>query len=674
MGLTGLGSQTRPCLRITIAIVVVLVLSIFYFANDISTFPHTEFFWKSTDYNGFITFQGTFESNVSDDASYNTTVKEGYLVWSPYCRIPDIDPMHESIRNLVKKVDPVTCSNMIPLTTVVNHHLLFNHRVAPQYSQNQKMKCCYKTIWRPVNQNQPEKHNKPDDYYELSSCHEFHSDVMLNNTIEYILVECTVPLSKGGKKKDVYKNMHSFAVKKTPRHKSTKSIISTAEKPQEPKLNVLILGIDGVSRLNFMRSMPSSAALLDEQGWVEMKGYNKIEDNTFPNLIAILTGKTLPQLRKLCWPSASSKLDNCPILWNNFSNQGYLTAYAEDEPQMATFNYEKKGFTTIPTDYYFRPFMFAAKEHMSAKWQDGLRVCIGPTSTTEHILKYMMDLWTSVQEAPYFGLIWLNNFSHNGINQPSSMDRRFHKLFKDLLDRGVLNNTAVFFISDHGCRTGKIRETFVGWLEERLPFMHVWLPTWFRNMYPNKFKNLLTNSNRLTTPFDVFMTLHEIANDTNVENVVSTGCPKCVSLFSQVPWNRSCEDASITKHWCTCSEFRTLSTEGDFVRSMVDFVVNEINTLVRNGRNSTTPNMKCAKLTARRILSVRSTVFEKTVKQDHFVIMFETVPGEGIFEATVKNGQRFQLVDSVSRVSMYGSQSSCMKNAFLKKYCYCVKK
>ncbi|RZF32773.1 hypothetical protein LSTR_LSTR017668 [Laodelphax striatellus] len=107
---------------------------------------------------------------------------------------------------------------------------------------------------------------------------------------------------------------------------------------------------------------------------------------------------------------------------------------------------------------------------------------------------------------------------------------------------------------------------------------------------------------------------------------------------------------------------------------MVDFVVNEINTLVRNGRNSTTPNMKCAKLTARRILSVRSTVFEKTVKQDHFVIMFETVPGEGIFEATVKNGQRFQLVDSVSRVSMYGSQSSCMKNAFLKKYCYCVKK
>lgn len=46
------------------------------------------------------------------------TVKEGYLVWSPSCQIPDVDPYHESIRKLLKSTESIVCSKFGPLTYV----------------------------------------------------------------------------------------------------------------------------------------------------------------------------------------------------------------------------------------------------------------------------------------------------------------------------------------------------------------------------------------------------------------------------------------------------------------------------------------------------------------------------------------------------------------------------
>ena len=45
-------------------------------------------------------------------------VKRGYVVWSPSCRIPNIDPYHESIRKFVKNWNPYICSKQKSLTKV----------------------------------------------------------------------------------------------------------------------------------------------------------------------------------------------------------------------------------------------------------------------------------------------------------------------------------------------------------------------------------------------------------------------------------------------------------------------------------------------------------------------------------------------------------------------------
>lgn len=135
------------------------------------------------------------------------------------------------------------------------------------------------------------------------------------------------------------------------------------------KFSVLFFGIDSISRLNLMRTMPLTYKYLNSKPkeWIDLEGYTKMGDNTFPNLIAILTGMTVDQLRKNCWKSHSSKIDDCPFIWKEFSNQSYITAYLEDHPGISTFNYEKYGFLNNPTDYYSRPYLMGGKKFLKTQ-------------------------------------------------------------------------------------------------------------------------------------------------------------------------------------------------------------------------------------------------------------------------------------------------------------------
>jgi hypothetical protein len=91
---------------------------------------------------------------------------------------------------------------------------------------------------------------------------------------------------------------------------------------------------------------------------ISLLGYNKVGDNTFPNVMPVLTGLAEDELRDACpWPSARHKLDPCPFIWKQFAERGYRTACGEDATWMTSFNYAKTGFVNVPTDYYSRPFL-----------------------------------------------------------------------------------------------------------------------------------------------------------------------------------------------------------------------------------------------------------------------------------------------------------------------------
>ncbi|KAK7794926.1 hypothetical protein R5R35_005898 [Gryllus longicercus] len=617
-----------------------------------------------------------------NDTAHQPLEKAGYLVWSPSCQIPHVDAYDESIRKFLKPVDPIVCSRVAPLTFVAplgeegqGHVLRVDKAVVPHYApRGHRLTCCYSNVTRFTT---PPGHNytdQADNYYNISSCSEFEKEVKLKPEEEFILVRCN-SYKNGHKneKKEVYANMHGIVPIKP----------SVAEKRRERKspdddaaLNVLMVGYDSMSRLSLLRTMPRTVAYLKRAGYIDLQGYNKIGDNTFPNIMAVLTGMDMNQLKEGCWPSKKTKVDDCPLLWKEFHNHSYVSAYAEDEPTMSTFNYQKTGFLKQPTDYYFRPYMLAASKKLKIQRRNNLDVCMGPISTTDHILRYALDFVTTFKNSFYFALFWMNNFSHNDINVPGAMDLRTLQFFNELDGSGTYNNTIVIFFSDHGMRFGKIRQTHVGWLEERLPFIYILLPDWFKYKYPEAYQNLQTNRNRLTSTFDLYVTLKDVLergmNSTAASGNVSLACPKCKSFFSEEFGDRSCDDAGVTPHWCTCTTYTELSVNDAIVQNAAKYVLSEIQKKVRNSLQADS----CAELIMHQVIKAKKKVHINDHDADHddYVVIFETLPGGGLFETTVRHSGNsdFSILGMVSRINSYARDSFCVKDGELKLYCFCL--
>lgn len=338
------------------------------------------------------------------------------------------------------------------------------------------------------------------------------------------------------------------------------------------------------------------------------------------------------------------------------------------------------GFVEQPTDYYMRPFMLAAHALLPVKNKDGLPICIGPESAADLIFGYAKNFATTFRSAAkYFGLFWLNSFSHNDVNAPAALDLRLLNLLKELEDTGTYNNTLVLILSDHGIRFGSIRNSFLGFLEERLPFIFFRFPKWFLEKYPEAHNNMMINKNRLTSPYDVYATLQEVLSE---DGNPPKGCPACRSLFKEVPNDRRCADAAIDPHWCTCPAFRKVDASHPLVKQVGDFlfqrILNRTHDLIvsEKAKNSLCEERRMNTIIrAHRSSPVVETTNSPTDRQV-YVIVVMTDPF-ALFEATVQvdfthYGPKFQVLGFISRLDSYFSTTKCVQSKMLQFYCHCT--
>lgn len=461
----------------------------------------------------------------------------------------------------------------------------------------------------------------------------------------------------------IYRNAHAVISTK-------KSVEQKLKSAGKNGISVFLFGIDSISRLNLIRAMPKTYNHLQKDGWFEMRGFNKIADNTFPNLMAMLTGQNDSSIAKTCNWKKVGELENCDFMWSAYSDAGYVTAYAEDEASINTFNYYETGFVDPPTDYYFRPFALGAEKNVAVKKSHGTTVCLGFQSYADHVYQYGIDFAEKFKNDSSFGLFWTNSFSHEDLSMTSAMDDRIQHYLNELKVRGVLDSSVVFFFSDHGMRFGPIRSHFTGWLEERLPFFFVWIPEKVRKAHPKIVENLKMNRDRLSSFYDFHMTLKDIlsmsAGKEAAEKLAAVNCPSCQSLFDLLPFNRTCEEAGISKHWCTCSDFKETETTSPSVKKAVKHIIERVNA-------DLSEHPKCAKLKLKQIRSARQSIREKV---DEYLVSFDVTPSQAQLEGTVRckheTCEDMQVVGSVSRLNKYGNQSWCVSDANLRKYCFCT--
>lgn len=171
---------------------------------------------------------------------------------------------------------------------------------------------------------------------------------------------------------------------------------------------------------------------------------------------------------------------------------------------------------------------------------------------------------------------------------------------------------------------------------------------------------------------------------------------RAISLFRKISETRSCADAYIETHWCSCLNWRQINstTEEDVVRA-ANAVIDTINSFTKQYRSlcetfNLTEIMWVAKLKAANGL-VR---FKGNIDADGYVGAFSdnsllkanneiyqlkivVRPGGAIYEASVvhhilENNFKAKISD-ISRVNQYGSQAKCILdlNPELRKFCYC---
>lgn len=106
-----------------------------------------------------------------------------------------------------------------------------------------------------------------------SECMSFFDKSSLPSDVDNILVKCF------SNKKQVYINGHPLMPeRKEIRERLNKWSKYDAEHKREKPPNVLMIGIDSISRVNLIRAMPKTAKYLYDNEWFEMSGFNKVRD------------------------------------------------------------------------------------------------------------------------------------------------------------------------------------------------------------------------------------------------------------------------------------------------------------------------------------------------------------------------------------------------------------
>ena len=579
----------------------------------------------------------------------STGIKDStqYLVDTSGCRIPRIDPLDQSVSQFINPYPPISCDFKPSFTFTEGMFLRINTSVLYEHYTHNLLHCEYQEIYRPSEGN--------DNVYLVNkTVVRFTGDILVS--CEYIRVVCF-----DKKYTMIYTNFHTFI-------RPLKVSKSSMAGNRTLRPSVLMVGVDSVSRLNFLRQMPQTQQVLLEMGAFDLHGYNKVADNTLVNLIPMFTGNFLHNLQEDKFTDMDY-FDDYKFVWKEFDKLGYRTLFGEDAPEISIFNYMRQGFRNKPMDYYLRPFSLAIEEY-SSLWNNN-HDCLRDIPETQLVLDWTKDFLNLYKSDPYFAFIFLTRLTHDNVNKAGAADTLYANFFKQLKQEGHLENTVLIFFSDHGMRFGPVREMYIGKLEERLPFLHLLIPDGFQKLHKSSMSNLGENQHRLTTPFDVYKTLLSLADDKKSDKPTTSNHQHGISLFSLIPGERTCDIAGIDPHWCTCHQPVAVDVMSPVIVQAALQITSFINVLLD------VANDKCEKLVLEEIkdaLYLWPGNIKDSPSVQSYLVTAILSPGNGLFEATLQydsGTKEMVLQGEPSRINKYGDQGKCIKQHSLQKYCFC---
>uniref|UniRef100_A0A7E5A0W4 Sulfatase domain-containing protein n=1 Tax=Panagrellus redivivus TaxID=6233 RepID=A0A7E5A0W4_PANRE len=327
------------------------------------------------------------------------------------------------------------------------------------------------------------------------------------------------------------------------------------------KYNIAIFTIDSTSRNQFRRHLPLTMKVMAESGFEHFTGFTKIGDNSAINLLPILTGRVFGagsrslvglvsndsfyEQKNADFSTfkdsliAQAREAGCATLWNDEIGQ----------TGMGLFHYYNfGGFRKPVADYYYRPFY----EYGMQKF-NGMFGCDHQDQFLPKWVNIFEQFSTKYADRCHFSFNFITTLTHGSANNAELFDVPLSEALTRMKAAGVLDNTVIVLQGDHGQRISWIQRRYVGRIEERMSQMSIHLPDKFKTEYPEAYENFVKNSNRLTSNFDVYETLQDIMDKT-LEKTTKRTEKHGRSLFTEIPKNRTCQDAMIPENFCVCME------------------------------------------------------------------------------------------------------------------------
>ena len=282
---------------------------------------------------------------------------------------------------------------------------------------------------------------------------------------------------------------------------------------------------------------------------------------------------------------------------------------------------------------------------------------------------------------------WVEN-SHDDNSRLSWIDGDLHDFLSNGFKNNLFDNTAIFLYSDHGARFGDKRSSNQRYIEERLPYVTLYLPDSFKKNYKEKYENFQKNKNILTSPFDIYATVRELTcldSSDDIQRNLPNNTNRAISLFDRISEYRSCDDIGISEHFCSCVQpWEVIGKHGVIVQKAIQFSVDSLNSLTEKVRHL------CVALAFQKVISA-----ERLIKNNKFVykIQYITSPNNGIYEVLIQSGffEKYEFKsklfsiksrNDISRIDAYGMQPHCVSNfgfnpsdiLDLRKFCFCKHK
>ncbi|XP_039481802.1 uncharacterized protein LOC120445436 isoform X2 [Drosophila santomea] len=443
------------------------------------------------------------------------------------------------------------------------------------------------------------------------------------------------------------------------------------ERPE--KLSVMVLGIDSVSHMHFVRYFPLVKSFLENHPHTKFFGYSRVGLDADANLRPILGGKS-SRVAGLNFLS-----DEKDWLWDIFKMEGYSTAYGEDNAKgILTRRNGHKELPKNKVDFDLTPVIVEMDNH--TRYSIDLKemiYCTAGRKFQEVLRDFILQLVPYMQGIPFFSFFWQSQGVQEYYEYASHLDLFYMMLLKKLLNADILNNTLLFLMSDHGLRVGEYRMSLQGMKEESQPLMVAIYPEWLKRKYPLAVRNLESNAHSLITPYDLRETLADVIDlgqlkDANLEvgmkrlqSHPANRLPRGISLFLPIPDHRTCDLAHIHSLFCFCRELTEVPTDDGLVIRSSRFLVESINQLIK-------PFRQCRQLKLEMVLLAHFLDFGEETFVYELRLRVRTNPGNGVFEATVRLSDVLLLTSPISRVSHYLGQSHCVGDPDLEAFCFCI--